>query len=81
MHKPRLVLETDDNKSMCSELHIVPTKNDRIDFTHVTQGGKEELIQIFPNQVEKLVKFLEQSKIWIESGYREELKPESSSEC
>lgn len=78
MKKPRLVLNTDDDMSMNSELHITVHKAlNRIDLIHKKQYGGEELIQIFPGQIDSLVKFLQQSKIWIESGYKDKLAPES----
>ena len=80
MKNPRLILETDDDKSMTSELHVTVNKIDRIFFTHIKQGGGEELIQVYPCQVEPLIKFLQESKDWIESGYKEKMKPESFSE-
>ena len=81
MKNPRLILGTDDDKSMSSELHVTISKTlNRIDFTHIKQWGGEELFQVFPCQVEPLIKFLQQSKDWIDSGYKEKMKPESFNE-
>ena len=81
MKKPRLVLNTDDDKSMNSELHITISKSlKRIDLLHIKQWGSDELIQVFPCQIDHLVKFLQEAKVWIESGYKEKLKPESYDE-
>ena len=81
MKKPRLVLNTDDSKSMNSELHVTVTKSlDRVELLHIKQWGSDEVIQVFPSQIDSLVKFLQEAEIWIKSGYKEKLKPESYNE-
>lgn len=79
--KPILSLNSDDELSMNSELHVTiykPLK--RIEFKHIRQGGSGELIQIFPNQIEPLIKFLKESKDWIDSGFKDKLTPNSYSD-
>ena len=76
MKKPRLIIETDDEISMQSQLHITINKQlNRIDLVHQRQNGHVEDIQLYPCDVDKLCEFLQKSKTWIESGYKEKLKP------
>lgn len=79
--KPNLKLLTDDTMSMNSSLDVSVIKLlNCVRIEHKRQGGSIEDIHLFPQQVDALVKFLQQSKAWIESGYKPELMPESFSE-
>jgi hypothetical protein len=81
MRKPRLKLLSDDDMSMNSLLEVkVCNVLNRIQINHLRQGGSEEIIYLFPEQVDKLVKFLNECNEWILSGYKEELRPTSYSE-
>jgi len=76
MRKPRLRLLTDDDMSMTSLLEVKVCKVlNRIQIGHLRQGGREEIIYVFPEQVDELIKFLTESKEWILSGYQEGLEP------
>ena len=81
MKSPKLRLLTDDDMSMNSTLDVFVNKTlNRIELKHERQNGSVEEIQLFPSQVEHLVKFLLESKAWIYSGYKEKMKPESFEE-
>jgi hypothetical protein len=79
--KPNLKLSTDDTMSMnsCLEASVIKLLN-CIRIEHKRQGGSIEDIHLFPGQVDTLVRFLQQSKAWIESGYKPELMPDSYAE-
>jgi hypothetical protein len=76
MKNPILYLNTDDAMSANSELRAQVSKNlNRIRIEHESQFRGTDVIQVFPDQIDKLVNFLQQSKKWIESGYKKEFKP------
>jgi hypothetical protein len=80
-NSPKLRIATDDDMSATSCLQVsVCEELDDIKLEHMNQSGRVETICIYTGQVDKLVKFLQQSKAWIESGYEPELKPESYTE-
>jgi len=79
MKKPELKINTDDDMSMSSELFVNVCKTlNRIELTHITQRGLKDTIQIFPSQIDGFCDFLQQSKKWIESGYKKKQKPKSN---
>lgn len=81
MKNPICKINTDDDMSMNSQMDISVDKSlNRIDIEHFRQGGSREVIQVFPNQIDAIIKFLRESKSWIDSGYKEKLKPESYNE-
>ena len=76
MKNPELIIYTDDDKSMSSELHITVNKLlNRIILHHQKQYGQPEMIQLFPDDVDELCDYLQKCKAWIASGYEEKLKP------
>lgn len=78
MRSPICIINTDDSISMNSELRINVEKTlNRIKMTHETQGGSEEIFYVSPHQVDEMIKFLGQTKEWINSGYKEKERPES----
>jgi hypothetical protein len=78
---PKLRLATDDTMSASSCLQVSVCKIlEVIEIEHTRQHGSVEHIHLFTEQVDKLVEFLQKSKVWIESGYKPELKPESFEE-
>ena len=78
---PKLRLATDDNMSAtsCLQVSVCKTLN-LIEIEHIKQHDGREHIHLFTEQVDKLVEFLQKSKAWIESGYKDELKPDSFEE-
>lgn len=81
MKKPIFQIKTDDDMSMQSvfSLKINKTLN-RVIATHITPSGGFDRFQIYSSNLEDLIIFLQQSKKWIDSGYKEEFKPESFNE-
>jgi hypothetical protein len=80
--EPLLVLETDDSMSMTSLFSVKvyrPLKIIELEHTRQNYGGTER-ITLYPDQIDVLCAFLQQSKAWIDSGYKEELKPLSFNE-
>ena len=78
---PKLRIQTDDDMSATSCLQVsVYRPLNEIEFKHMTQYGRVESLSICSGQVDKLVKFLLESKAWIESGYDPELEPEAYAE-
>lgn len=78
---PKLRLATDDNMSATSCLQVTVCEIlDVVEIEHTTQNGRVEHIHLFTGQIDKFIEFLQKSKIWIESGYKPELKPDSYEE-
>lgn len=81
MKQPICKINTDDDMSMNSQMDVTIDKSlNRVNIEHFRQGGSREVIQIFPNQLDALIKFLQESRAWIRCGYKEKLKPKSYNE-
>lgn len=79
--QPVLTLCTDDDMSASSELKIEIVKSlGRLRVTHKKQSGSRDSFFLFPHQIEELNEFIKQGGIWIESGYKDKLKPVSKTE-
>jgi len=78
---PKLKILTDDNKSMNSCLEGTVSKTlGLIKLKHIHQNSMEDDVYVFTHHVDALIKFLTDSKKWIESDYKDEFKPESYTE-
>jgi hypothetical protein len=77
-NKPMFMLESDDDKSMTSEfIANVYKPLDVVEFKHYRQHSySNETIILYPHQLELLAKFCTEAKQWIDSGYKDEFKPE-----
>jgi len=67
MEKPTIKIQTDDDMSMQSELEgeicdLLKT----VDFRYTTQRGVDEIIRVYPCDIDELVEFLKNAKTFLE---------------
>ena len=57
-----ITIDTDDNMSMASQTKFSVNILNRIEINHIKQHGADETIQIFPDDIDKVIEFLQSAK-------------------